>query len=136
MVNCTVQGGNNLFCEGDNRSYAKPSAADIFGCNSGPFAIMETDNAVHKAVVPRLCAAFNRGTFLDNGGNVQPKLPATSYYQADPNNQYSRIIHKYEPDGQGYAFSYDDVNPDGENQAGLVAGPDPRLLHIVLGGIP
>ncbi|ETS80917.1 hypothetical protein PFICI_08446 [Pestalotiopsis fici W106-1] len=135
LVKCNVQGGNNLFCDGDNRSYSKPSAADIFGCNSGPFAIIDGDNAVHKAVVPRLCAAFNRGTFLQDGGNVQPKQPSSDYYQSNPNNHYSRIIHQYETDGQGYAFSYDDVNPDGENSAGLVAGPDPRLLHIVLGGI-
>ncbi|KAH6639982.1 glucanase B [Truncatella angustata] len=134
LVNCHVEGGYNLFCDGDNRSYCKPSAADIFGCNSGPFALIDGDNDVHQAVVPRLCAAFNRGTLLGAGGNVQPSLGSDSYYQTSPNNHYSRIVHQYEADGLGYAFSYDDVNPSGENEAGLVAGPDPKLLEIVIGG--
>jgi hypothetical protein len=69
MVNCTWQNSPNaaareLHCEGDNRPYAPPTTQDIFGCNTGPFAIFETDNDVHRAVVPRLCAAYNRGTFL------------------------------------------------------------------------
>jgi hypothetical protein len=134
LVGCNVQGGSNLFCAGDNRSYSKPSAQDIFGCNSGPFAIIDGDNAIHQAVVPRLCAAFNRGTLLETGGNVQPSLSSDFYYLTSPNNHYSRIVHQHEADGLGYAFAYDDVNPDGENQAGLVAGPDPQLLHIVVGG--
>ncbi|KAK6070480.1 glucanase b [Seiridium cupressi] len=134
LVGCQVQGGYNLFCEDDNRSYSKPSAQDIFGCNSGPFALIDGDNAVHQAAVPRLCAAFNRGTLLANGGNVQPSLSSDSYYLSSPNNHYSRIVHEYETDGLGYAFSYDDVNPNGENEAGLVAGSDPQLLQIVIGG--
>jgi hypothetical protein len=127
---------NLLTCAGDNRSYAKPTTGDIFGCNSGPFATKSTDNSVHLAVIPRLCAAFNRGTLLLPGGNVQPSLASTSYYPngTAPSNHYSQIVHKYEKDGLGYAFSYDDVNPANENQAGVVSGPKPKVLQITVGG--
>jgi hypothetical protein len=103
-VACRVNAGT-LTCAGDNRGYAKPSPGDIFGCNSGPFAIQGSDNAIHKAVVPRLCAAFNRGTLLYAGGNIQPNLPANRYYKTRPNNRYSGIVHRNQPDRKGYAFS-------------------------------
>ena len=132
-INCNVQGG--LFqCAGDNRGYAKPAAIDIFGCNTGPFGKLPGDNDIHLAVIPRLCAAINRSTLLINGGNVQPSLSSTSYYTTSPTNHYSRIVHKYEVDGKGYAFAYDDVNPSGENQSGTVADPNPVLLTVTVGG--
>lgn len=59
-ITCQVS-SDVLNCEGDNRGYSKPTSADIFGCNSGPFAITGDDNHIHVAVVPRLCAAFHRG---------------------------------------------------------------------------
>ncbi|KAI7440146.1 glycoside hydrolase family 64 protein, partial [Hortaea werneckii] len=136
-VNCTVDPSTNLLsCEGDNRAYAQPTAADIFGCNSGPFAIEASDNAVHLAVVPRLCAAFNRGTLLLDDGNVTPTFPMNVYYTNDgPKNWYSAFVHRYEADGKGYAFAYDDVVPDGgADSAGLTASPDPEVLTIVVGG--
>ncbi|KAI0465755.1 glycoside hydrolase family 64 protein [Xylaria cf. heliscus] len=132
-VACRVT-DNALNCAGDNRAYPKPTIADIYGCNSGPFAIIASDNDVHRAIVPRLCAAFTRSTLLLDGGNVQPSLPASSYYTVDPTSHYSRIVHNYEQDGLGYAFSYDDVNPDGENAAGTVAGSAPTLLRVTAGG--
>ncbi|KAI0845398.1 glycoside hydrolase family 64 protein [Daldinia vernicosa] len=132
-VACRVN-GDELTCAGDNRGYPRPTVADIWGCNSGPFGIQDGDNAVHQAVVPRLCAAFFRTTLLLDGGNVQPSLSSDSYYTADPTNHYSRIVHKYELDGKGYTFSYDDVNPDGENQAGVVAGLQPQVLQLTVGG--
>jgi len=133
-VTCKIQ--NNAFvCAGDNRSYAKPTAADIFGCNSGPFSILGSDNDVHRAVVPRLCAAFNRGTLMMEGGDLQPGLEAGSYYKSEPNNWYSYYVHESEVDGKGYAFSYDDVCPDGDvNQSGVVASGSPRVLTITVGG--
>ena len=112
----------------------KPTAYDIFGCSTGPFEIQAIDNDVHRAVVPRLCAAFNRSTFLTNGGNVQPSLPSSSYYGTSPTNHFSRIVHQYEVDGKGYAFSYDDVNPSGEDQSGIVSISDPLVLAIRVGG--
>lgn len=104
VVACRVSNGV-LQCNGDNRSYNKPTAGDIFGCNTGPFGIIGSDNDVHRAVVPRLCAAFNRGTLLIKGGNVQPGPPASTYYTTTPANYYSAYVHQNEPDGRGYAFS-------------------------------
>ncbi|KAJ3463737.1 hypothetical protein MRS44_008523 [Fusarium solani] len=134
-VSCRVS-GEELVCDGDNRGYARPNTKDIWGCNSGPFAIIEGDNAIHTAVVPRLCAAFVRSTLLVDGGDVQPSLGADSYYKNDPTNHYSRIVHSYEVDGRGYAFPYDDVNPDGnENASGVVSGT-PNTLTIYVGAPP
>jgi hypothetical protein len=89
---------------------------------------------VHKAVVARLCAAFVRGTLLQTGGNVQPLLSSSSYYTTSPSCEYCRIVHENEDGGLGYAFSYDDVNPSGQNAAGVVAGANPTLLKITVGG--
>lgn len=133
LIACKVSSGL-LQCAGDNRGYAKPTAGDIFGCNSGPFSIQAGDNGVHLAVVPRLCAAFDRSTLLISGGNVQPGVSSTSYYTVSPTNHFSRIVHKYEVDGKGYAFPYDDVNPFGENQSGLLADANPQLLTVTIGG--
>ncbi|KAI0909582.1 hypothetical protein F4823DRAFT_593999 [Ustulina deusta] len=132
-VACRVT-DDQLNCAGDNRAYPKPIINDIYGCNSGPFAIIESDNDVHRAVVPRLCAAFHRSTLLLDGGNVQPSLPADSYYTVDPTSHYSRIVHVYEEGSIGYAFSYDDINPEGENAAGTVAGDSPTMLRVTVGG--
>ncbi|KAK7961943.1 laminaripentaose-producing beta-1 3-glucanase [Apiospora aurea] len=131
-VKCRVS-GSTLSCAGDNRGYAKPSIDDILGCNSGPFTVQPGDNGVHTAVVPRLCAAFYRSTLLVNGGALQPSVPSTKYYSADPTIHYGRIVHKYELDGVGYTFAYDDVNPDGENAAGVLAGANPKLFSITAG---
>ncbi|KAH6969340.1 hypothetical protein DER45DRAFT_622002 [Fusarium avenaceum] len=132
-VKCRVN-GDQLTCDGDNRGYAKPNTKDIWGCNTGPFTVIEGDNGVHAAVVPRLCAAFVRSTLLVDGGNVQPKLGQDQYYKVDPTSHYSRIVHSYEVDGKGYAFPYDDVNPDGnENASGVVSGV-PDVLTIFVGG--
>ncbi|KAK3075932.1 hypothetical protein LTR53_000361 [Teratosphaeriaceae sp. CCFEE 6253] len=133
-VACTVKNGL-LTCAGDNRGYAKPSPSDIFGCNSGPFAIAASDNGVHRAVVPRLCAAFNRATLMMPGGDSTPGLASSHYYQGAPTNWYSAFVHQNEVDGKGYAFSYDDVNPDGDvNQSGVVADANPQVLTVIVGG--
>lgn len=134
LVNCTVSKGV-FICAGDNRGYSKPVASDIFGCNNGSFAIETTDNAIHRAIVPRLCAAFDRSTLLLSGGNVQPSLNESCYYTTSPTNWYSKILHEYAVDGKGYAFSYDDVTPDGApNASGLLYDPNPTLLTITVGG--
>ncbi|KAF4119310.1 hydrolase [Geosmithia morbida] len=133
-VTCRVD-GDELRCDGDNRGYVKPTAVDIWGCNSGPFAIIDGDNDVHKAVVPRLCAAFVRATLTIDGGNTQPGPEADRYYSTDPTNHYSRIIHENEVDGKGYAFAYDDVNPSGsDDAAGLVNSANPSELVFYIGG--
>lgn len=124
-----------LQCEGDNRPYSAPTAEDVFGCNTGPFAILEDDNDVHRAVVPRLCAAYNRGTFLINGGNIQPSVKPDQYYKTETLNWYSAVTHANQLDNRGYAFSYDDVSVDAESDtAGVVTGTNPEVLTIFVGG--
>lgn len=133
-VNCRAS-GNSMTCDGDNLAFNKPTAGDIWGCNSGPFA--NTGSDLHKAILARLCAAFVRSTLLLNGGNVQPQLSSASYYTVQPTNHYSRLVHKYEVDGKGYAFPYDDVNPDGnENASGTVSSGHPGTLTVYVGAPP
>ncbi|VUC22482.1 unnamed protein product [Clonostachys rosea] len=135
-VNCRVS-GSTLTCAGDNRGYSKPTARDIWGCNSGPFGKQAGDNDVHLAVIPRLCAAFVRSTLLLSGGNVQPSLGQVNYYTANPTNHYSRVVHTKEVDGKGYAFAYDDVNPTGtENASGTVSHGSPKTLTVYIGSPP
>ncbi|KEY70783.1 hypothetical protein S7711_03278 [Stachybotrys chartarum IBT 7711] len=134
-VNCYVQ-GDTLNCDGDNRGYGRPTARDIWGCDSGPFGKMSGDNDVHLAVIPRLCAAFVRSTLLSQGGEVQPSLGSSNYYLVDPTNHYSRIVHEHEVDGKGYAFAYDDVNPGSENASGTVSSGQPDTLTIFIGSPP
>jgi len=135
-VACRVSGGT-MNCGGDNRGYGKPSATDIWGCNGGPFLRQGGDNDVHIAVIPRLCAAFVRSTLLLDGGDVQPSLSSDSYYTADPTNHYSRLVHDNEVDGRGYAFPYDDVNPDGHgDSSGLVHSGAPKTLTVYVGAPP
>lgn len=134
-VDCHVS-GDVMRCDGSDREYAKPSSVDIWGCNSGPFVAQNGGNIIHQKIVPRLCAAFYRTTLLLNGGNLQPSLPASSYYPGITYtkwNAYARAIHQFERDGKGYAFSYDDVNPSGENAAGVVSSPRPQSLTVYVG---
>ena len=133
-VSCQVVGANLTCSGGDSWGYAQPNANDIFGCNSGPFE--NAGNGLHLAIVPRLCAAFNRGTLLMTGGDVQPSLSPDSYYTADaPFNYFSKFIHEYEIDNIGYAFAYDDVAPDGvEAVSGTIVDADPTYFTMVIGG--
>jgi hypothetical protein len=47
---------------GNGSTFPKPTAADIFSSNSGPFAT--GSNAETNTIIPRLAAAFNRSTLL------------------------------------------------------------------------
>jgi hypothetical protein len=133
-VDCQVKDGE-LVCQNDNRSYPKPTSADIWGCNSGPFKTAQGDNDIHLAVIPRLCAAFVRGTLLLDGGDIQPSLGSDKYYTNEINHRYAGIVHDHEVDHMGYAFPYDDVNPSDpkENAAGLLVSNDPAVLTISVG---
>jgi hypothetical protein len=134
QVACTVV-NNEFSCEGDSGTYPKPAANDIFGCNSGPFIVLPSDNDIHAAVVPRLCAAFDRSTLLISGGNSTPGLPSESYYTVSPTNYFSKFVHENEVGGLGYAFAYDDVTPDGApSAAGLVSDANPETLTVIIGG--
>ena len=127
--------GNMNFDQGG--SFSKPSLSDILGCSSGPFSNPAGSNDTARlAIVPRLCAAFDRSTLLLDGGNVQPDgVDPSKYYSVSPTNHYSRIVHQSEVDGKGYAFSYDDVHPDGSaDVSGLCNAPDPTGITFTIGG--
>jgi len=110
--------------------FGKPSTADILGCNSGPFTT--GPNQTRNAIIPRLAAAFVRTSLLD--ASEHPSHP-DGFYRSDPTNHYARIVHEVNADGKGYAFAYDDVQPDGgEDQSGKVNAGDPVVLDVSVGG--
>ncbi|KAK7985497.1 glucanase B [Apiospora saccharicola] len=74
LVRCMVDANEEMVCDGDNRAYARPNTADIWGCNTGPFSIREHDNYIHRLIVPRLCAAFSRTTLLMDKGESNQRL--------------------------------------------------------------
>ncbi|HEV2637964.1 MAG TPA: beta-1,3-glucanase family protein [Actinocrinis sp.] len=112
-------------------SYGQPAAADIFSCNSGPFA--NTAGEV-GAISARICAAFNRSTLLIDTSQPDGESSA-NYYKNTITNHYARIVHAANLDGRGYAFPYDDVAPSGGgDQSGDVNDPNPVLLTIAVGG--
>jgi hypothetical protein len=110
-------------------SFTRPSSADIFSCNSGPF---NTTGAEMGALTARLSAAINRTTLLADADQPAGENPA-DYYQNPQTNHYARIVHTTSLDGRGYAFPYDDVAPTGgTDQSGAVVDPDPTLLTVTL----
>jgi hypothetical protein len=134
IVGCQVENGL-MSCEGGNRPFAKPSTKDIMGCNTGPFVNRgDLDNKVVTAVIPRLCAAFQRNTFLLPGSDNQPYQNVSQYYESGPTNYYSKFVHQEEPDHRGYAFAYDDVNPSGvEDASNTLSDREPKVLEIHIG---
>jgi hypothetical protein len=111
--------------------FKKPSSADILGCNSGPFAT--GPSPTRNAIIPRLAAAFQRSSIVDI--NEHPSHPDT-FYKREPTNHYCRIVHECNLDGKGYAFAYDDVQPDGgEDQSGKVNAGDPKVFIVAVGGM-
>ena len=128
----TVAGtvNNGVLDFGAGGTFAKPSAADIFGCSTGPFADTSGERA---AFVPRIAAGFNRSTLLVD--SITPAANPSEYYTTSPTNHYSRIVHAANLDGRGYAFPYDDVTPSGgQDQSGAVFDGAPTLLTITVGG--
>lgn len=111
-------------------SFAKPSTADVWSCDSGPFALAAGASDARKAIVPRLAAALNRTTLLDNPNQPTDEDPAR-FYSGDATNHYARIVHSKLPDNRGYAFPYDDVSP-GPDFSGAVFAGDPQVLTITI----
>ncbi|MFJ4922590.1 glycoside hydrolase family 64 protein [Streptomyces sp. NPDC088725] len=115
-----LQGGRGVFTgrvSGDTltfnggHTFSKPNSMDIFTCNSGPFANNPDDSDEKKGLLARLSAAFNRSTLLTFPD--QPNGPtAADYYQDPVTNHWARLLHANTP--IGYAFPYDDVQPDGQ----------------------
>jgi hypothetical protein len=115
-------------------SFPKPSAADIFGANSGAFAPQATNTAQLLNIGARLDAAFNRSTLLID--SVQPDNEVVStYYTNSTTNHYARIVHAANLDGRGYCFPYDDVTPNGGvDQSGFVNSGNPSNFLVTVGG--
>jgi hypothetical protein len=129
--NCSGEVSNDSLIFSGIGSWTKPSAADIFSCNSGTFA--NTEGKVGN-ISARLCAGFNRSTLLIDSNMPEGEDPGT-YYQTSPTNHYSRIVHAANLDGLGYAFPYDDVHPSaGKDLSGSVADGSPQLLTVTVGG--
>jgi Beta-1,3-glucanase len=115
-------------------SFGQPSAADIFGCNSGPFNPAGMSGEM-LAILPRLAAAFNRSTLLTDTNQPDGENPA-DYYANAITNHYARIVHATSQDHRGYAFPYDDVAPTGgTDQSGAVSSGSPSLLTVTLGSV-
>ena len=114
-------------------TFAKPAAADIFSCSSGPFAAGQGVSDEMLNIGARLAAAFNRSTLLIDA--KQPEGENVDTYYKDPvTNHYSRICHETSVQGRGYAFPYDDVGPsNGTDQSGFVNDPNPQLLTVSVG---
>ncbi|KIW06871.1 uncharacterized protein PV09_02547 [Verruconis gallopava] len=128
-----------LYFDGQNIKFPKPSTRDIFSCSTGPFA---DGSPEQMCIVPRLAAAFNRGTLaISTGGTssqsstIPDAAGPSSYYQYETCNHYARIVHEQLLDGRGYGFPYDDVcQTGGPDQCGAVYDSNPRLLTIEIGG--
>lgn len=124
--------GSESVIKFDGDTFPKPSTQDIFSCCTGPFG----DNLTARklAIIPRLSAAFNRGTLLTSNVTPDPNGPGT-FYKSAICNHYSRIVHEQCLDGRGYAFPYDDVCQDGgPDQCGAVYDGKPKLLTLAVGG--
>ncbi|KAG7289273.1 hypothetical protein NEMBOFW57_005639 [Staphylotrichum longicolle] len=129
VVDGSVPSGSNDLIIG-GVAFGRPTTADILGCNSGPFTTGPSPK--RNAIIPRLAAAFQRGCICEVGEH--PSHPET-FYKCDPTNHYSRIVHECNLDGKGYAFAYDDVQPDGgADQSGKVDAGDPKVWIIAVGG--
>ena len=110
--------------------FEKPNTNDILGCNSGPFTT--GSNQTRNAIIPRLAAAFHRTALLHC--EQHPSEPST-FFSQDPTNHYARLVHVHNVDRKGYAFAYDDVQPEGgEDQSGKVNAGDPVLFTVSAGG--
>ncbi|MEV8566375.1 beta-1,3-glucanase family protein [Streptomyces sp. NPDC051322] len=111
--------------------FTRPSAADIFGCASGPLYNSGAD--ARSAVAARLAAALNRSDLLVSGGDSQPNgVTPAQYYTESTTNHYARLVHQYA--SIGYAFPYDDVGPTGAAPVdGHLQDPAPTSWSVTLG---
>ncbi|MFD4587281.1 beta-1,3-glucanase family protein [Streptomyces sp. NPDC058423] len=123
-----VQNGSLTF-PGLDRAFAKPTSADIFSCDSGPFT--NAGSRPFLAVMARLAAAFNRSTLLTHTDQPNSTRPE-DYYRDETTNHWSRIVHANSP--QGYGFPYDDVSPAGQRPVdGSANDSHPTRWHVSAG---
>ncbi|KAK2604565.1 hypothetical protein N8I77_007483 [Diaporthe amygdali] len=131
VVSGQVDSSSNLTF-GDAGSFPQPSAADIFSCSTGAFAVPTAEMA---NIAARLAAAFNRSTLLINSDQPDNEVVST-YYTNAITNHYARIVHATNTDRKGYAFPYDDVGPsNGADQSGSLFDSNPQLLTVTIGGL-
>ncbi|MEU6084685.1 beta-1,3-glucanase family protein [Streptomyces sp. NPDC047108] len=124
-----VQGGALTF-PGLETPFAKPTTADIFSCDSGPFT--NAGSKPRLTVMARLAAAFNRSTLLTHPDQPDSATPE-DYYLDATTNHWSRIVHANSP--QGYGFPYDDVSPEGTHPVdGSARDSNPVRWHVSVGG--
>ena len=122
---------NTLSFGSDGPTFAKPTTAQVFSNDGGPF--QTGISKVADAIIPRLAAGFNRSTLLNS--DVTPATNESTYYQGDVTNHYARIVHAVNLDGKGYTFPYDDVTPSGAaDLSGKVQSGDPKLWCVAVGG--
>lgn len=122
--------GHNGKLKIGDEEFEKPNTADILGCNSGPFTT--GSSPTRNAIIPRLAAGFVRTSLCQC--EEHPSHPDT-FYLRDPTNHYARLVHQHNIDRKGYAFAYDDVQPEGgEDQSGKVNAGDPVLFTVTVGG--
>ncbi|SEP03752.1 glycoside hydrolase family 64 protein [Amycolatopsis saalfeldensis] len=126
-------GSDGVLKFNNGEAFTKPVTADVWSCDSGPFAIKDGDSDARKAIIPRLAAALNRTTLLDNANQPTGEDPA-KFYQAAETNHYARIVHSKLPDNRGYAFPYDDVSP-GPDFSGAVQAGDPDTLTVTVNAL-
>jgi hypothetical protein len=125
-----VKANPSVGTNSSTEAFTPPTTADIFSCNSGPFAT--GGDATRNVIIPQLASAFNRTTLLET--NTIPSQ-LESFYKNSITNHYARILHGVNVDGRGYAFPYDDVNPsDAGDQSGEVNDPNPAGWVIYVGG--
>lgn len=67
-------------------SFSKPSTADVFSSNSGPFETGSSE--LRNQIIPQLAAAFNRSTLLSS--STQPTA-VNQFYQNRITNHFSRV---------------------------------------------
>jgi hypothetical protein len=140
-MSCTYGPDSKLF------TLAKPTTKDILGCNSGPFANPAGGDPGLERVVPRLCAAFNRGTLLLNdpndasGQHTEPFSQESMYYTGTAYNKYCKAVHDaLNPTGSknvsgGYCFSYDDNYGGATNPADVLQTDNATKLKVMIGGL-
>lgn len=124
-------GGDGLLRFNNGETFARPSTADVLSCDSGPFSLAGASE-VRKAIIPRLAAALNRTTLLENANQPQGEV-ASRFYRNPQTNHYARLVHERLPDNRGYAFPYDDVSPSGgQDFSGAARSGDPDTLTVTL----
>lgn len=131
--------------------FPKPNTIDILGCNSGPFANIDEHkapaNALYGALLPRICAAWVRSTWLCQCTQPGQESEVGNWYTCDKDgitDHYAHEVHKQLVFSKGYAFSYDDVGPgandvdpmQASDGAGTIAKVDPGHMNIWIGGMP